>query len=267
MNGQQSVGGATPLGVDLAEVVGRFGYLLHAAGVPVTPGRSGRFAAALHLDPPRTIEETYWRARVTLISEQAELPVFDRVFADVFRGMSDSSDADRNPDAPSIEPQPSTGDLPPTESSPQPGGGTSDEPRPSTPGPSPSRGADDPAPEQEAILAVVSAAEQLRDKPFASCTPEELEQLRGLMSALVLAPARRRGRRTRVSAHGSVLDMRATLRAAQRTGGDPVRQIRRVRRLRTRRVILLADVSGSMEAYGRAYLYLLHGAVRATGAE
>lgn len=255
------------VGVDLAEVVGRFGYLLHAAGVPVTPGRSGRFAAALHLDPPRTVEEIYWRARVTLISEQGELAVFDRVFDDVFRGMTDSSDADRNPDAAPMAAQPSTRDLPPTDSPPQAGSGTSDEPRPSSPGPSPSRNDDESATEQDAILAVVSDAEQLRDKPFASCTPDELEQLRGLMARLVLAPARRRVRRTRVSAHGSVLDMRATLRAAQRTGGDPVRQIRRVRRVRTRRVVLLADVSGSMEAYGRAYLYLLHGAVRATGAE
>jgi len=255
------------VGVDLAEVVGRFGYLLHAAGVPVTPGRSGRFSAALHLDPPRTLTEIYWRARVTLVGEQAELAVFDRVFADVFRGMTDSSDADRNPDAPPIQAKPATGDLPPTDRAPTPGSGSSPEPRPSTPGPPPDAGDDDSDERQDAILAAVSDADQLRDRPFAACTPDELEQLRRLMARLVLAPARRRGRRTRVAQRGSVLDLRATLRAAQRTGGDPVRQIRRVRRVRARRVVLLADVSGSMEAYGRAYLYLLHGAVRATGAE
>lgn len=255
------------VGVDLAEVVGRFGYLLHAAGVPVTPGRSGRFAAALHLDPPRTLNEIYWRARVTLVGEQAELAVFDRVFVDVFRGMSDSSDADRNPDAPPMEAKPSTDDPPPTDRAPTTRGGPSPEPRPSSPWPPPDPGDDESEERQDAILAAVSDAEQLRDKPFAACTPEELEQLRRLMTRLVLAPARRRGRRTRVAQRGSLLDLRATLRAAQRTGGDPVRQIRRVRRVRTRRVVLLADVSGSMEAYGRAYLYLLHGAVRATGAE
>ena len=41
----------------------------------------------------------------------------------------------------------------------------------------------------------------------------------------------------------------------------------RHRATRIRRIVLLADVSGSMEAYGRAYLYLLHGAVRALRAE
>ena len=259
--------GEGPVGVDLAEVAGRFGYLLHAAGVPVTPGRSGRFAAALHLDPPRTIEQTYWRARVTLVGEHAELPVFDRVFAEVFRGYSDSSDAIRNPDAPPIDVKSATTDRPSTDPPPRQGVGSDPEPRPSSPGPASDKRQDHQEQQQEAILAAISNEERLRDKPFAACTPDELEELRRLMTRLILAPARRRGRRTRVSPHGSALDLRATLRAAQRTGGDPVRQIRRVRRIRARRVVLLADVSGSMQAYGRAYLYLLHGAVRATGAE
>ena len=259
--------GDGPVGVDLAEVAGRFGYLLHAAGVPVTPGRSGRFAAALHLDPPRTIEQTYWRARVTLVGEHAELPVFDRIFAEVFRGYSDSSDAIRNPDAPPIDVKSAAPDRPSEEPPPRRGGGNDQQPRPSSPGPASDKRQDDPEQQQDAILAAISNQERLRDRPFAACTPDELEELRRLMARLILAPARRRGRRTRVSPHGSALDLRATLRAAQRTGGDPVRQIRRVRRIRPRRVVLLADVSGSMEAYGRAYLYLLHGAVRATGAE
>ncbi|MGI8723025.1 MAG: vWA domain-containing protein [Geodermatophilaceae bacterium] len=257
----------TRIGVDLAEVVGRFGYLLHAAGVPVTPGRSGRFAAALHLDPPRTVEEIYWRARITLVGEHAELPVFDRVFAEVFRGYADSSDANRNPDAPPIDVQSATPARPDPGKPPQQDGGTDPEARPSSPGQLPDKGSDDSEQQQKAVVAAISAEERLRDKPFAACTPDELEQLRSLMARLILAPARRRGRRTRVAQHGSLLDLRATLRAAQRTGGDPVRQIRRARRIRPRRVVLLADVSGSMEAYGRAYLYLLHGAVRATGAE
>ncbi|CAN5436244.1 VWA domain-containing protein [soil metagenome] len=256
-----------PVGVDLAEVAGRFGYLLHAAGIPVTPGRSSRFAAALHLDPPRTIDQAYWRARVTLVGEHAELPVFDRVFAEVFRGYADSSDANRNPDAPPIDVQSASPDRSDPGKPPEQGGGTDPEARPSRPRQAPEGGDDDSGQHQEAIIAAISEQERLREKPFAACTPDELEQLRRLMARLVLAPARRRGRRTRVAQHGSLLDLRATLRAAQRTGGDPVRQIRRARRIRPRRVVLLADVSGSMEAYSRAYLYLLHGAVRATDAE
>ena len=61
--------------------------------------------------------------------------------------------------------------------------------------------------------------------------------------------------------------MRRTLRRAHRTGGDPVRREYRRRRLRPRRIVLIADVSGSMEAYARVYLNLLQGAVRGAGAE
>ncbi|MDQ3454005.1 MAG: hypothetical protein M3513_00660, partial [Actinomycetota bacterium] len=201
--------GEGPVGVDLAEVAGRFGYLLHAAGVPVTPGRSGRFAAALHLDPPRTIEQTYWRARVTLVGEHAELPVFDRVFAEVFRGYSDSSDVNRNPDAPPIDVKSATSDRPSSGKLPQQGGGTDPAARPSSPGSAPDNGDNDSENQQEAIVAAISDQERLRDKPFAACTPDELEELRRLMARLILAPARRRGRRTRVSPHGSALDLRA----------------------------------------------------------
>jgi uncharacterized protein with von Willebrand factor type A (vWA) domain len=61
--------------------------------------------------------------------------------------------------------------------------------------------------------------------------------------------------------------LRASIRRARRTGGDPATLVRRRVTERRRRVVLLADVSGSMEAYSRAYLYLLHGAVRSLRAE
>ena len=61
--------------------------------------------------------------------------------------------------------------------------------------------------------------------------------------------------------------MRATIRRSHRTAGDPVSRVYRRRKTRPRRLVLIADVSGSMEPYSRAYLYLLHGAVRAAKAE
>ena len=77
----------------------------------------------------------------------------------------------------------------------------------------------------------------------------------------------RRGRRSRRHSAGRELDIRATLRRAHRTGGDPVHRVHRKRTERPRRVVLLADVSGSMEPYARVYLHLMRGAVRALGAE
>jgi len=61
--------------------------------------------------------------------------------------------------------------------------------------------------------------------------------------------------------------MRSTLRRAGRTGGDPAELIRRRRRLRPRGLVLICDVSGSMETYARAYLQLLLSGVGGARAE
>src|SRR5262249_50958688 len=86
-----------------------------------------------------------------------------------------------------------------------------------------------------------------------------------MMAALELAAPRRRSRRRRRARRGEHLDLRGTLRGSLRTGGDPMTLARRTRRARPRRLVLLCDISGSMEPYARAYLHLLTSAV-ATGA-
>ncbi len=228
--------------VDLAEIAARFGERLHAAGVAVTPAMSGRFAAALAAATPQRVDELFWLARVTLVVDRNDLAMFRRVFDEVFGTLLDVEDVERNPDAP--RPPPRRDEL-------------ADDAEPGT-----HDGDDRPH-----VIAAASAEERLRTKPFDQCSEDELDRLRRLMDALVVTPPRRRSRRSRRSSSGSTIDLRATLRAARRTGGDPVRTPRRRRRMRPRKVVLLADVSGSMEPYGRAYLYLLHGAVRAVRAE
>ena len=85
--------------VDLAEVVATFGRLLHAAGVPVTPERSERFAAALTRVRPARLDELYWAGRVTLATGRGDLDAYDRVFGQVFGGRADVADW-RGQDAP-----------------------------------------------------------------------------------------------------------------------------------------------------------------------
>jgi len=77
------------------------------------------------------------------------------------------------------------------------------------------------------------------------------------MADLVLATPQRRTRRAQPFRHGARIDMRRTLRASLRTGGDPLRLARRRRRVLPRRIVLLCDISGSMEPYARAYLQFL----------
>ena len=117
------------------------------------------------------------------------------------------------------------------------------------------------------IGAPASERAVLRRRDFGSCTPEELARLRRLMSRMKVVTPQRPSRRRRRHPRGDAIDLRASIRRARRTGGDPATLVRRRVTERRRRVVLMADVSGSMEAYSRAYLYLLHGAVRALRAE
>ncbi|HTH05393.1 MAG TPA: VWA domain-containing protein, partial [Ilumatobacteraceae bacterium] len=109
--------------------------------------------------------------------------------------------------------------------------------------------------------------EVLRKRDFADCTIEELAQLRRIVTAMQVAPPMRASRRHRRHHLGRAVDRRDTMRHARRTGGQPFELRMRRPTARRRRVVLIADVSGSMEAYSRAYLYLLHGAVKALRAE
>src|SRR4029077_3420281 len=101
----------------------------------------------------------------------------------------------------------------------------------------------------------------LRDKDFADCDDEELALLSRIIDRMkVVAPVRpSRWEPSRNS--GRSIDLRRTLRAACRTGGDPIHWSHRRRGTTPRRIVMLADVSGSMQAYSRVYLRVLQGAV------
>ena len=106
-------------------------------------------------------------------------------------------------------------------------------------------------------LARASDEERLATKRFDRLDPHELAQLYRLMSQLRLATPMRTTRRYRRGRHGQRIDMRRTLRRSLRTGGDPIRLARRRRRRTPRRLVMLCDISGSMEPYTRAYLQFL----------
>src|ERR1700759_4095423 len=108
--------------------------------------------------------------------------------------------------------------------------------------------------------------ERLRRRDFAQLSPAELAQLATLIRELVIAVPPRRTRRDRAKKDGARLDMRRTMRQATRTGGEPVRIARRAVRARPRRLVVLCDISGSMEPYARAILQLMYVASRSSGA-
>ena len=244
--------------VDLATVAATFGDRLHSAGIPVTPERSGRFAAAIDLTAPATYDDIYWAARITLVSGHDQIERFDRVFGHIFGELADPADTRGDPAS-----------LPATAKAQQRAAESSDS-RSGTAGAGRSgeghdHGDDDVPGETLAMTA--SSEEHLHQADYAALTPNELMSLRTLMTQMRLAPPKRIRRRTRRSSRGRHLDMRATIRRSRRTGGDPVERIRRRETVRPRRLVMLADVSGSMEPYARAYLQLLHCAAGGANAE
>jgi uncharacterized protein len=113
----------------------------------------------------------------------------------------------------------------------------------------------------EEEIALASPIELLRRKSFARCSPDELAELAALMERLRLAVPSRRSRRI-APARTGLPDLRRTLRRSFRTAGEPLERRFRARRRRTRRVVLVLDVSGSMADYSRALLVFAHAALR-----
>jgi uncharacterized protein with von Willebrand factor type A (vWA) domain len=77
------------------------------------------------------------------------------------------------------------------------------------------------------------------------------------MTRLAIGTPERRTRRAEHDRRGEHIDMRRTLRGSLRTAGDPIRLARRRRRVVPRQIVMLCDISGSMEPYARAYLQFL----------
>jgi uncharacterized protein with von Willebrand factor type A (vWA) domain len=249
---------------DLPEIAAAFGHLLHAAGVPVTPERSARFAQVVALARPTTLTELAALGRTTLVSSHDQIEIFDRVFAQVFRGIVDSAEFRGDPNTP--PPPPAV--LPTGEKSAgDPERAGTQESRPTGSSGVPNESQSQPESDEESVLAAVSTQERLGRKNFADCSEDELALLSLLVARLPFLPPQRVARRRRRHNAGDHLDVRATLRASHRTSGDPVHRIHRRATHRSRRVVLIADVSGSMEPYARVYLHLMRSAVRALGSE
>ena len=106
-----------------------------------------------------------------------------------------------------------------------------------------------------------SAEELLRHKDFDPMTWEETEQVRRLLEQAPWRVAERRTRRLRSARSGSI-DLRRTARHAIRSSGELVRLFRRRPRLRRRPLVLVCDVSGSMERYSRLLMIFAHAIAR-----
>ncbi len=238
--------------LDLPALAGGFSRRLHDAGLPVTAERAAAFAQALTLTRPVARRRLYWTARAVFVTDRTQVRAFDAAFASVF-GTTPARET-AQPDE-SEDTVPAAGDAKPG----KPGGAAAGEGLSSFSAP----GGED-APERDVEVALGPSDEELlRSKRFDALSAEELVQLYRLMAQLQVATPPRRTRRHRRRRRGERIDLRRTLRGSMRTGGDPVRLHRRERRVERRRLVLLCDISGSMEPYARAYLQFLTSAAAA----
>jgi uncharacterized protein with von Willebrand factor type A (vWA) domain len=215
-------------------VVGLARTLRHA-GVHASADRVQAAVRAVEsLDPLRR-EDVYWACRLTLCGGPEDLARFDRVFAAWF--------GDRPRTA--VRAQRLTRQV----------GHALADPDAAGPGP------EDTETPQTQASATASTVEQLRERNLGTLTAQERAQLRRLLAALSLPGEPRASRRRRPHGRGAV-DPARTLRAVMRAGGEPARMHHRKATTRPRRVVLLVDVSGSMESYADALLRFAHAASR-----
>jgi uncharacterized protein len=253
----------TDLGrIDVADVAARFGAVLRRAGLPVGPGRSQRFAAALTLVQPATRRELFDCALATLVSTKEHADTLLAVFTEVFG----------SPDG--IGPQPGLAITIPGSPAQQQPAQISDAAAAARLHAQAIASVHDPddqeQPESDQEIEqryLGSTAERLAGADFAELSAAELAELAAAMRQITLAVPSRRSRRRKPRPGGRRTNMRSTLRQARRTGGHAFRLIGEVPARRPRRLVVLCDISGSMEPYARAMIQLLYCAAGGAGAE
>jgi uncharacterized protein with von Willebrand factor type A (vWA) domain len=242
-----------------------FGRDLRSSGLNLGSGQILSLVEALGEVDCRRSDDFYHAARATLVNSPEQIPVFDAAFSRFWRRLT-------NP-MPPVEMPADQGDL---DLTPPPG---------ATPEEGPDRKRNSEGKEgksrDRAILAVedtdqedtgdgdelesppedvlvFSAREVLRKKDFAQFSPEEIAEARRIIDRMTWRLGTRKTRRREKAVHGEFIDYRRTLRHSLKHGGVPIELRRRRRKERMRPLVLICDISGSMDRYSRLLLQFVH---------
>jgi hypothetical protein len=246
-----------------------FGRTLRALGFRVQPDRMVMLAQALERIGFRNRDDVRAGARAVLVRSKDEIERFEIAFDAFWRAQSpavngaDAGDAlagavrDRD-EAIDREGPSESGDplrLPTA--------GSAREPRVD-------EGAPQPPDARSTALDgdrsyTYSFAEGLYAKDFSQMSGAELDRARDLTRPGAWDLGRRRTRRMVSGSGGGDFDARRTLRASLRRGGEVVELRRRKRKNKRRDLVLLCDISGSMDRYSRLLLHFVHTVRHAVG--
>jgi uncharacterized protein with von Willebrand factor type A (vWA) domain len=215
---------------------------LRAAGAAVPPGAALGAVAALEQVGVERREDVRGALRAVLVNRHEDLARFDRLFDRFWRTW---------PAAGSNLPQPI---QPPRRAI------TKVQWLAGTTVPPEEFSAETPA-EAPDIVRTYSSVAQWRTKDFAAYSPEDTARARAVIAAMNWNPGVRRTRRW-AAGGGEIVDLRRLLRVNARHGGEPLFIPRRQRRITPRSLVVLCDVSGSMEPYTRMLLLFVHAMAR-----
>jgi uncharacterized protein with von Willebrand factor type A (vWA) domain len=240
-------------GVDLAAFAVALVNRLHAGGVAVSASGPSGFVDVLRRVWPRTRSQLYWAARLTLVNRMEDLAAFDAVFEAVF------ADAVLGVDPPGLKQ--SLG----TAAASDPGvrgraeavaeGGLPWSTRPASVTIVDTQAGEIGIPDTLPSRIVARA-----DEPFDQFDPEDLRLLGGWLEQAVARWPRRRSMRRELHRHGKRIDLRETMKRSRATGWEAMRVARTRNREHARRVVLVCDVSRSMQPYATIYLHLMRAA-------
>jgi hypothetical protein len=219
-----------------------FGRLLRALGLDVTPTQIIDLAEGLkHIDLRRR-QDFKNTARTILVNRHEHLELFDRAF-DLFWQARETGELARMDLGQLLQkkPQVQQEELLPTE-----GDDT---------GAGPEQEDEEPGIDE---IYTYSAQEVLRHKDFSELTRDEMDQVRRLMQEMAWELEKRRTRRKTRATYGAYLDMRRMFRQNLRYGGEPLQLAWRRRKQKRRPLVVVCDISGSMERYSRILLQFIY---------
>jgi uncharacterized protein with von Willebrand factor type A (vWA) domain len=219
-----------------------FARALEAAGCEVSPPRVHDLARALEHVSPMARVDFYHAARATLVGRQEDLARFDAVF-DLYWSTHDLplDDAELPETAPDVRPD--------AVGAPRPG---------ATRAATAQAGARDTEADDSSVPGF-SPDEALAQKDFLKIDEAEMAEVRRLLQQLAERLATRLSRRRKPEAAGRQVDLRRTMRRTLQYGGEPATLAHKTRRVRRNDLVLICDVSGSMDRYSRFLIEFVYG--------
>lgn len=237
-------------GNKLAPNVMHFGRVLRAAGMPVGSGKIIDATKAVVAVGIGSRSDFYWALHAVFVNRRDQHELFDQAFHIFWK---DPKLLERMMGI--LLPQVDAGEPPPPEE--QPMRRLQDALNP----PADDRKEEKEEREEEIELDAAMTAsrrEVLQDMDFEEMTAAEIEAAKRAISRMRMPLQEIPTRRYRASPRKARVDMRATLRAALRSGGSAIPLRFRTRRARLPPLVILCDISGSMSRYTRMFVHFMH---------